>query len=223
MVVLFIITLAGCGARSGEQPAITALPPTATTTIAVSPSTSTEEAEIAGLAATGENLAPGLYTRSNFEPPIRLELDGSWQAVQLADGFFDVQKLAGTPDVIALQFANVTGIVAGPTDVVEPDDAASAVDILSENRTLTVIETSSSRLGGLVGSQVTIENQGNRHAGVLEVPPGLLGIDPGRRLWIAFFDTDQGLLSVMVGGSIGQWDSALREAEPVLESVVFGT
>ncbi len=221
-MVVLLITLAGC-ARSGEQPASTAQPPSTTTTIAVSPTTPTEEAEIAELAATGENLAPGLYTRSNFEPPIRLELDGSWQAVQIADGFFDVQKMVGTPDVIAVQFANVTGVVAGLTDVVEPDDAASAVDILTENQALTVIETSSSRLGGLAGSQVTIENQGNRHAGVLEVPPGLLGIDPGRRLWIAFFDTDQGLLSVMVGGSIAQWDSALLEAEPVLESVVIGT
>jgi hypothetical protein len=221
-VVALLITLAGC-ARSGEQPASTAQPPSTTTTIAVSPTTSTEEAEIAELAATGENLAPGLYTRSNFEPPIRLELDGSWQAVQIADGFFDVQKMVGTPDVIAVQFANVTGVVAGPTDIAEPDDAASAVDILSENQALTVIETSSSRLGGMTGTQVTIENQGNRHAGVIEVPPGLLGIDPGRRLWIAFFDTDQGILSVMVGGSIAQWDSALREAEPVLESVVIGT
>ena len=190
--------------------------------LALSPTTSSEEPEIAELAATGENLPPGLYTRSNFEPPIRLELDGSWEAVQIADGFFDLQKMAGTPDVIAVQFANVMGIV-GATDVVEPGNSAEAVDILSENQTLTVIETSSSRLGGLEGSQVTIENHSDRHARVLEVRPGILGIDPGRRLWIAFFDTDQGLLSVMVGGSIEQWDSALSEAEPVLESVVIGT
>jgi hypothetical protein len=111
------------------------------------PTTSSEEPEIAELAATGDNLSPGLYTRSSFEPPIRLELDGSWEAVQLADGFFDVQKLAGTPDVIAVQFANVIGVV-GATEVVEPENAATAVDILSENEALTVIETSSSRLGG---------------------------------------------------------------------------
>jgi hypothetical protein len=186
------------------------------------PTTSSEEPEIAELAATGTNLSPGLYTRSGFEPPIRLELDGSWETVQLADGFFDVQMMAGTPDVIAVQFANVIGVV-GATEVVEPENAATAVDILSENEALTVIETSSSRLGGLAGSQVTIENQSDGHAGVLEVPPGLLGIDPGRRLWIALFDTDRGLLAVMVGGSIAQWDSALAEAEPVLESVVIGT
>ena len=185
-------------------------------------STSSAEPEISELAATGQNLPPGLYTRSNFEPPIRLELDGSWQAVQIAHGFFDVQKLAGTPDVIAVQFANVMGVV-GANGVVEPDNAADAVDILRENQNLSVIETSSSRLGGLSGSQVTIENRGDVHARVLEVPPGVLGIDPGRRLWIAVFDTDQGLLSVMVGGSIALWDSALSEAEPILESVVIGS
>ncbi|HKY48036.1 MAG TPA: hypothetical protein VJQ79_08675, partial [Acidimicrobiia bacterium] len=176
----------------------------------------------AEIAATGESLPPGLYTRSSFAPPIRLELDGSWEAVQLADGFFDVQKMVGTPDVIAVQFANVMGVV-GAAGVVEPLSAQDAVDILGENEALTVIETSSSRLGGLAGSQVTIENQSDSHSPVLEVRPGLLGIDPGRRLWIAFFDTDAGLLSVMVGGSTEQWDSALREAEPVLESVVIGT
>ena len=213
--------LAGC-ARSSEPPASTTQPQTPPTTVAVPPTTSSEETEIAELAATGENLPPGLYTRSSFEPPIRLELDGSWEAVQLADGFFDVQKMAGTPDVIAVQFANVLGVV-GASDVVEPENAAEAVDILSENQTLTVIETSSSRLGGLVGSQVTIENQSEGHARVLEAQPGMLGIDPGRRLWIAFFDTDEGLLSVMVGGSIARWDSALSEAEPVLESIVIGT
>jgi hypothetical protein len=186
------------------------------------PTTSSPEPEVAELAVTGENLPPGLYTRSSFEPPIRLELDGSWEAVQLTEGFFDVQKMAGTPDVIAVQFANVIGIV-GAIDVVEPENAAEAVDLLSENGSLTVIETSSSRLGGLEGSQVTIENHSDGHARVLEVPPGMLGIDSGRRLWIAFFDTDQGLLAVMVGGSIAEWDSALSEAEPVLESVVIGT
>ena len=74
-----------------------------------------------------------------------------------------------------------------------------------------------------MGSQVTVENQSDGHARVLEVRPGILGIDPGRRLWIAFFDTDQEVLAVMVGGSTAQWDLALSEAEPVLESIVIGT
>lgn len=221
-VVVLATLLAGC-ASSAERLTSTDLAQTTTTTVAVPSSTSVEEEPApAEVAATGENLPPGLYTRSDFVPPIRLELDGSWEAVQLADGFFDVQKMAGTPDVIAVQFANVVGVV-GASDVVDAASPEEAVDILSGNQTLTVIGTSPSRVGGLTGSQVTIENQTDGHARVLEVRPGLLGIDPGRRLWIAFFDTDAGLLSVMVGGSTEQWESALSEAEPVLESVVIGT
>ena len=219
-MLLFI--LAGY-ARSGEPPTSTAEPQTTATTIALSPTTSSSEGPVvAELIATGEGLPPGLYTRSNFEPAVRLELDGSWEAVQIEDGFFDVQKLAGTPDVIAVQFASVIGVV-GVADVVEPGNAAEAVEILRANETVSVIETSSSRVGGLEGSQATVENRTDDHALVLQVRPGLLGIDPGRRLWIAFFDTDQGLLSVMVGGSTAHWDAALTEAEPVLESVVIGT
>lgn len=221
-VGLMVVILAGC-AGAGESLPSPDQPQSTPTTVAVPSSTSVrEEPAPAEITATGENLPPGLYTRSSFEPPIRLELDGSWEAVQLADGFFDVEKMVGTPDVIAVQFADVIG-VAGASGVVEPKSAHDAVDVLGGNETLTVIETSSSRLGGLAGSQVTIENRSGGHARVLEVPPGLLGIDPGRRLWIAFFDTDAGLLSVMVGGSTEHWDLALREAEPVLESVVIGT
>ena len=34
--------------------------------------------------------------------------------------------------------------------------------------------------------------------------------------------TPDGLLAVMVGGSVERWDDALLEAEPVLESVIIG-
>ena len=44
----------------------------------------------------------------------------------------------------------------------------------------------------------------------------------GRRLWIALFDTPDGVLAVMVGGSVAGWEGALSAAEPVLESIVIG-
>ena len=55
----------------------------------------------------------------------------------------------------------------------------------------------------------------------MQTPPGALRIDPGR-LWMAFFDTPDGLLAIMVGGSVATWDEALGAAEPVLESVRIG-
>ena len=144
--VVLVTMLAAC-AGSVEPDTSTSQPQTTQTVATSPPTTPVDEPALAELAATGENLPPGLYTRSNFEPPIRLELDGSWEAVQLEDGFFDVQQMAGTPDVIAVQFANVMGVARAP-DLVEPASSEEAVDILSDNESLTVIETSSSRLGG---------------------------------------------------------------------------
>jgi hypothetical protein len=180
-----------------------------------------EEADVADLIDTGQPLEAGRYTRTGFEPRIELELDGTWQAVQLFDGFFDVQQDVGTPDVIAVQFAK-PGRVDGADGSAEPADAADAAELVSANPDLTVIESSDSRIGGLSGHQVTVANDGAAHARILLVPPGPLGIDPGRRLWIAFFDTNAGLLAIMVGGSTERWDEALATAEPVLESVVIG-
>ena len=166
-------------------------------------------------------LQPGRYTRSGFSPAITIELDDGWRAVQLLDGFFDVQQQTGSPHVIAVQFANVGGVhgADGATATTDPDEA---VEILGTNPGLTVLESSESRIGGLTGAQVTVENSGDTHAEVIDVPPGPLGIDPGRRLWIALFDTDDGLLAIMVGGSVDRWDEALLIAEPVLESVRIG-
>lgn len=179
-------------------------------------------AGVTELVATDDPLPPGRYTRSAFVPPITIELDGAWTAVQLYEGFFDIQQDVGSPDVIAVQFARPSAVIGATVAGEVPDGHADAVEILRSNPSLTVLETSESRIGGLVGSQVTVENAGQGRANVMAVPPGPLGIDPGRRLWMAFFDTDAGLLAIMIGGSAATWDAALAAAEPVLESVTIG-
>lgn len=98
------------------------------------------------LEATGEPLEPGVYTRSGFEPRITLEVGIGWEAVQQAEGFFDIQREAGSPDVIAIQFAR-------PTDLA---DAASAIEAINDAEGLTVIESSDSLMSGLEGQQITI-------------------------------------------------------------------
>ena len=68
-----------------------------------------------------------------------------------------------------------------------------------------------------------MRNATSKHASILDVPPGRLGIDADRALWIAFLDTpDDGVLAIMVGGPSEGWDEALAIAEPVLETVVIG-
>ena len=128
---------------------------------------------------------------------------------------------SGTPQVIAVQFARPSGVY-GSEGAPQSGSAEEAVAAVGENPRLAVVESSESRMGGLVGSQVTVENAGDGHATVMQVPAGALGIDPGRRLWIAFFDTPDGLVAVMVGGPTSGWEEALAAAEPVLESVQFG-
>ena len=216
LAIAALALVTGCGATSPtEKPSVSSTDP-----VSAAPSEASGS-EAAELTATGAPLEPDLYTRSEFEPAITLELDGSWQAVQLFGGFFDVQQDPGSPDVIAVQFARPTGVF-GADGASMPESAEDAVALVSENPNLTVVESSASRIGGLEGSQVTVENAGGAHAQILTVPPGPLGIDPGRRLWIAFFDTDNGLLAIMVGGSTARWDEALAAAEPVLESVRIG-
>ena len=101
-----------------------------------------------------------------------------------------------------------------------PATAAATAEAIRKNPGVVVIEESGSRLGGLEGINVTIENQGTANAPIMQVSAGMLGIDPKRRLWVSLFDTPDGVLAVMVGGSVATWDHALATAEPVLESVL---
>lgn len=175
-------------------------------------------------AAPGKDLQPGRYTRRGFVPRITFGVDGPWRAVQVLPGFFDVQQDPGSPDVIAVQFARPDGIYTAPGKLSAPRSAETAVAALQGNASLTTVETDESLMDGRHGLLVVVENPASAagDVAVLHVPPGPLGISPGRRLWIAFFDTPEGLLAIMVGGSVARWDAALLAAEPVLESVTIG-
>jgi hypothetical protein len=207
-LVVAVVALVGCGLNPSGKTA--------------TPSPSPLPSGVANLGETGEALEPGRYSFRDFgEPIVTFEVEGVWQAGQLFDGFFDIQQDVDTPDVIAVQFARPTGLHGADGSQV-PNDAADAVAVLGDNPELDVVETSSSTIGGLDGSQVTVENTSEEVASFMDLPPGTLGINGGRRLWIAFFDTDDGLLAIMIGGSVEKWDEALSAAEPVLESIEIG-
>jgi hypothetical protein len=175
------------------------------------------------LRSTTDPLPPGDYTRSSFTPPITFTLSEGWRAVQLFDGFFDVQQDVGSPDVIAVQFARPSTVYGAGGQGEEPTSAAMAAQALRSNEAFEVFGGNEAQLGGMAGQVIEIENAGEAQATVMVVPPGPLGIDPGRRLWVAFLDTPDGLLAVMVGGSAAEWQAAMDAAEPVLESVQFGS
>ncbi|HKO34417.1 MAG TPA: hypothetical protein VJY85_11790 [Candidatus Limnocylindria bacterium] len=173
------------------------------------------------LRTTAEPLPAGDYRRSSFMPPVSFTLTQGWRAVQLFDGFFDVQQDVGSPDVIAVQFAKPSTVYGAGGQGVEPTTATEAADALRHNEDFEVYGDSEGQVGGVNGQVIEIENAGDAHATVMVVPPGPLGIDPGRRLWVAFLDTADGVTAVMVGGSVAKWQDAMDAAEPVLESIEF--
>jgi hypothetical protein len=190
----------------------------------VEPSTASPPASAAGgpLEIRGGDLAPGTYTRSGFEPRITFDVEEGWQGVQNTSGFFDIQRDPDTPDVIAVQFGNVDAVFGSDGAPVEIDQAADAVPAIAENPGLKVIGQSPSLMSGLEGFTVEVENAAEGDVPILRVPAGPLAISPERRLWVSFFDTPEGVLAVMVGGSVDRWEDSLAAAEPVLESVHIG-
>jgi hypothetical protein len=184
--------------------------------------TSSPSSDVAELEVSSEQLAPGTYTRSDFEPDVTFSVSGEWFAVQMALGFFDIQKDVGSLHVIAVQFANVDALPGRNGATVPLVSAAEAAAVIESNPDLIVLDRSGSRIDGRNGFVVEVENAAQTRAVVLLTPAGALSIDPGRRLWIAFFDTEEGVLAIMVGGSAELWEDALLAAEPVLETVTIG-
>jgi len=190
----------------------------------IEPTTSSPAASAAGgpLEIRGGDLAAGTYTHSGFEPRITFDVEDGWQGVQNTRGFFDIQQDPDTPDVIAVQFGNVDAVFGQDGSAVEIDEASDAVPAIAENPGLKVLGQSPSSMSGLDGFTVEVENAAATDVPVLRVPAGPLAISPERRLWVSFFDTPNGVLAVMVGGSVARWDESLAAAEPVLESVRIG-
>jgi len=164
----------------------------------------------------------GTYLGPAVSPPVTLTVDDGWYATTLR-GFFDVQQRRGTPEVIAVQVANLDGVVGQDGTSVTPGTAAEAARVVAANPGLEVLGESDARVGALSGRVVEVRNTSGTHTQILDVAPGRLGIDSGRALWIAFLDTPaDGVLVVMVGGPADGWEDALAVAEPVLESIAVG-
>ena len=170
------------------------------------------------LGAPGEELGPGRYTREGFEPRITFAVGDGWTAEQATSGFFDIQDAPGSLDVVAVQFANVVG-------------DASADNVIAEieaNPQLSVSDPESVDIGGLEGTRVVVETTDPPETEpplfrpVLVIAAGPLSIASGRRLQVNLFDTPNGVLAILVGGSIAEWDRALQASEAVLESVTIG-
>lgn len=194
-------------------------PTAAETADAATPEASSEGDDVAELPAPRSEIPPGTYTRSAFAPRVTFELGPGWTAEQLAAGFFDVEQDAGSVDVIAVQFGQVVG----------HDSAEEAAAAVAANVNL-VVQAGPEEvvLGGQEGIQLTVdtvdppETQPPVFRQVISVAAGPLSIASGRRLQLTFVDTEDGLLTVLVGGSIRSWEATLEAVSPVLESLTIG-
>jgi hypothetical protein len=158
---------------------------------------------------------PGTYRREVSGIEVQFGVYEGWTTVQQFPGFFDIQDNPASLDVVAVQFASV------------PGNFEEVVDDVMHRPNTRVIESDASTIGGLDGTVVVIETTDSQDASppvfraVLDTATGPFAIASGRRLWISLLPVGDGVLAVMVGGSIAEWDRALELAEPVLETIVI--
>lgn len=170
------------------------------------------------MGAAGERLEPGRYTRDGFEPRITFEVGEGWTAEQVAAGFFDVQQDVGSLHVIAVQFTRPLGSAT----------ALETADRVAATQGLSVSEPERVTVAGLDAIRMVVETtdpvdlQPPMFREVLAVPAGPISIASGRRLQLTILDTSDGVLAILVGGSIANWPITLEVAMPVVESVTIG-
>ena len=217
-VVASLACLAGC------QDGATATPPPATPTAAPAatepgPTPTMPAAET--FDAFDVRLPPGRYTRGAFVPRVTFEVEKGWRAVEAGARFWSIQRKAGNPKAVMVMFARPDGVYGDLGELLGPGTAQAAADALGANTAIGVVSSDSSLMSGLTGLLLELEPAA-AETEVLHVPPGALTLPPGERMWLALFDTPEGLVAIIVQGSAANWEDVLVAAEPVLESVTIG-
>ena len=159
---------------------------------------------------------PGRYRREGFEPSFTIDVPPSWFAVQDVPGFFDLEREAGTIDVTAVQFAR-------PSDLTS---AAAATDVIRARSGLMVAGPTAIEVGDRHGIRLVVDAadpviETQVFVPVFEIDLGPISIASGRRLELRLVDTSAGLLAILIGGSVRNWDLARSAAEPILDSIRF--
>lgn len=221
---LLVIVVAALAGVAGCQDSVATTPPPATSTPApvatqAGPPPTIPEAETFN--ASDTPLAAGRYTRGAFVPRVTFEVEEGWLAVEAGARFWRLEREPDAPEAVTVMFARPDGIYRDRGQLMAPSTAQAAADTLGANGALDVVSSDSSRMSGLTGLLLELETAA-AEAQVLHVPPGALTVPPGERMWLALFDTPEGLVAIIVQGSAADWDAVLVAAEPVLESVTIG-
>jgi hypothetical protein len=161
-------------------------------------------------------LDAGRYTKSSFVPALSFEVGSGWSSTQSTRGFFDIQDDPGSLDVIAVQFANIPSF----------ETAEAAAASVEARANVVVNAREEVEVAGLPAIQLEVDTTDPADTeppifrDVINAAPGPLAIAPGRRLQLNLVDTPDGVLAVLVGGSVANWETTLEMAQPVLDSLV---
>ena len=116
---------------------------------------------------------------------------------------------------------NVDAVVDAAGEEIEAGDAEAVAQLIRERPEVDVIGSSGSRMSGLDGVTIEVENTATARTQLLTTPSERVGLEPGARLWLSLFDTADGLLGIAIASPAATWDKALAVAEPLLESVTI--
>jgi hypothetical protein len=180
--------------------------------------TTTEPPVPADLPAPVIALEPGFYTKCAFLPKVSFWIGEGWTAVQSTTGFFDIQDNPGSPDVVAVQFGNVAGA----------NTAAEAAASVDAKENLLILDRYRVKVDQYRGIYMLVETTDPLDTTppvfhpVIDLTPGVISIASARRLELTLLNVDGGVLAMMLGGSIAEWDHALEMGGPVMGSVQIG-
>jgi hypothetical protein len=173
------------------------------------------------LPGPNSQLQAGNYYVTGFTPkhnPVGFTVGEGWTTVQQFPGFFDIQDHPGSLDVVAVQW----------TIISEFDNADDAAADLEGRDNLLVSDEGAVTIDGLTGIRLVAETTDPPDADpvifrpVLDSPAGPISIGSARHLQINLIATPDGVLAILVAGSVAEWDRALQLSKPVLDSVVIG-
>jgi hypothetical protein len=171
--------------------------------------TSTAGTTAAELPPDTIDLPPGRYTTPAV-PGVSVAVEPGWSSGMVADGTVELRRDAGAD--------GVTVDLAVLADAPSAAAAAAAIEALPG---LTVLATSESRMGGLTGPNLELENPTDGEVALATTAAGPIAIGPGQRVWLSMFDAATGVVAIVVRSDVADWDAALLAAEPFLEGVAF--
>jgi hypothetical protein len=213
-----LLLLAGCASSSGAPQSSSSVAGAASATPRVA------GGDVAQLVSgLDEPLAPGRYTHQRFVPVTSIEVGEGWFAAHLYADFYDVQVDPNTPDVIAVQLSRPRAL---HSSVIATDDATTAeaaAASLAGNETLDVTPVKAVTVDGRPALRLTVTARLDAETPIMEVAAGTLSILADRRLEVTLVDLDEGLLAILLGGSVADWERATQMGRPVIESLRIGS